>query len=266
MKSPWVLLVVFVVAIVAWLSSVFWVPELAHLLLRYSGKCASLDISNAECGEVLSSLGATGDVFGAATSLFSGLALFAVAFTLWLEAHARRESRKPLVITYLDSDSVLLDRANLLPEPSLRLSIASKVANQTGEPALNVRLSMQLSLPGQTQLVPTRSLQLPLLSDRREESESTVDLKGHALQAILASLTQDGQPISLEVTTTYDSLEGVRWTTSAVYLLRCKLGERKRRLNSFRSQTDDFSELWRNDAAVPLDVEVKADSWRHKRQ
>lgn len=266
MKSPWVLLIVFVVAIAAWLSSVLWVPELAQVLLRYTGKCASLDISKPECGDVLSSLGATGDVFGAATSLFSGLALFAVAFTLWLEANSRRESRKPLVVTYLDSDSVLLDRAVLLPEPSLRLSISSKVANQTGEPALNVRVSMQLSLSGREQHVPTRSLQLPLLSEGREESQSTVDLKGHTLQAILASLTQDGEPVSLEVTTTYDSLEGIRWTTSAVYLLRCKLGERRRRLNSFRSQTEDFIDLWQNDAAVPLDVEVRADSWRHKKQ
>jgi hypothetical protein len=266
LKSPWVLLVVFVVAILAWLSSVLWVPELAQLLLRYTGKCVSLDISKPECGDVLSSLGATGDVFGAATSLFSGLALFAVAFTLWLEANSRRESRKPLVVTYLDSDSVVLDRAIHTPEPSLRLSVASKVANQTGEPALNVRVSMLLRSTGRTQQVPTRSLQLPLLSEGREESHSTVDLKGQVLQAMLASLTQDGEPISLDVTTTYDNLEGVRWTTSAVYLLQCKLGERRRRLNSFRSQTDDFAELWQNDAAVPLDVEVRADSWRHRRQ
>ena len=160
----------------------------------------------------------------------------------------------------------MLDRASHTPEPSLRLSVTSKVANQTGEPALNVRVSMVLSSTGRTQQVPSRSLQLPLLSDGREESHSTMDLKGQVLQAILASLTQDGEPISLDVTTTYDNLEGVRWTTSAVYLLQCKLGERRRRLNSFRSQTDDFAELWQNDAAVPLDVEVKADSWRHSRQ
>lgn len=72
-------LVVFLAAIATWFSITYWSPALSGFVLEHSGKCPSRDLST--CKDILSALGATGDIFGAVTSLFSGLALFAVAFT-----------------------------------------------------------------------------------------------------------------------------------------------------------------------------------------
>ena len=103
------------------------------------------------------------------------------------------------------------------------------------------------------------------MSGGSEEAAFKLVLDGSHLQGVLTALTQDANCVDLEIVTKYDSLEGIGWMTTAVYELRCKLGESRRRLNSFRSTTDDFAQLWQKDAAVALDVDVQNGSWRHKR-
>lgn len=264
MRKVVFLVLVLFAALALWFSIIFWVPSLSTRVLLISGKCPTADIAAQSCREVLSALGATGDIFGAVTSLFSGLALFAVAITLWVDSNAKRIARKPLVVTYLDNDSVVLDAPSVKESKKLRLTVTAKVANQTGEPALNVRVLSAILASGDRRDAPLVHLRLPLLSGGTEEVTYKAELTGTHLEALLAALTRDNTHVSLEVTTKYHSLEGVAWQTSATYELRCKLGERRRRLNAFRSGTDDFTQLWENDAAVPLDVDVRADSWSHR--
>ena len=94
---------------------------------------------------MLSALGATGDIFGAMTSLFSGLALFAVAFTLWSDTNARREARKPLMLLSLDDDSVILRNPLLEPHLQLTLAVNANVVNKNGEAAFNIVLNCSIS-------------------------------------------------------------------------------------------------------------------------
>lgn len=265
MKRVVLLLAVLAGAIASWFSILFWGPSLSALLLVNTGKCSSGDISITSCRELLSALGATGDVFGAVTSLFSGLALFAVALTLWADSNSRRMARKPLVVTYLDNDSISLDRPKLGPNPELRFSMTAKTANQTGEPAMNVVVTGSIDVNNQSRPTPQIELRLPLLSGGTEEAGFKLELNGTHLQALLSAITREDAHVAFKIVTKYESLEGVAWATSAVYELRCKSAERRQRLNSFRSGTGDFAQLWENDAAVPLDVDVKSGSWSHKK-
>lgn len=266
MRSPLILIVILALALISWLSVVLWVPLLSSHLLTASGSCATADLTNAACREILSSYGATGDLFGAITSLFSGLALFGVAFTLWLDVDSRRESRKPLVVSSLNADSVWLDKPTRAPNASLQLTVAAGVYNSTNEPALNVGVSGKVKFASRVLDVTAHSIQLPLNANGSEESKSEIKIEGQNLESLLASLTSDGgEAVTLDIETTYESLEGVKWCTSATYRLYCNAKDRRKRLNAVRSDTDDF-ELWQNDAAVPIDLDVVPGSWRHKRR
>jgi hypothetical protein len=256
-------LAIFLLAVIAWSSIVFLIPALSALVLKISGKCASEDI--VACKDILSAFGATGDLFGAVTSLFSGLALFAVAFTLWADANAKRDARKPFVVTYLTEDSVVLDDPSSPEKAALTLSILANVSNKTGEAALNVSIDCQVSVSGTRQCAVTAHLKQPLVSGGSEEATFKLRLEGEVVQSILSSLTADNSVVEFAVSTYYDSLESISWSTKAVYEVRCKVGERRRRLNALRSGTEDFAELWKNSAAVPLDVEIRGGSWRHER-
>lgn len=266
MKRGVMVFFVFLVAVLVWLSITLWISDLATFVLSNSGKCTSEGSENllVDCASILGSLGATGDIFGVVTSLFSGLALFAVAFTLWSDANAKREARKPLVIADLNNESVVLDNPRLLPSSRLNMTITPEISNSSGEVALNVSVQCVVCVNEIQKNANTEQLKLPLSASKTEEVKFSIELEGSVLQTVLAALTEDSKCVELSVCTRYDSVEGVPWTTSAVYELRCRAGERKK-LNAVRSGTDDFQDHWKNNAAVALDVDVRAGSWVHRK-
>lgn len=264
MKRGLILAAVFVCTVAAWYSITLWIPNLSEFVLVKSGRCIYTSPKNAliECKELLSALGATGDIFGAVTSLFSGLALFAVAFTLWADTNAKREARKPLVIADITDSSVTLDAPSPKPNQELRLTIAPRIKNSSSEAALNVSVTCTICAEQIKQNIGVQQLRLPLSANSDDDVKFVFHLSDDLLQAALRSLTEDSKHVELFVRTQYDSIEGVPWSTSAIYELRCRPGERKK-LNAIRSGTDDFVEHWKNNAAVALDSSVSAGSWTH---
>ena len=266
MKRGILVFSVFLIAVLVWLSITFWITDLATFILSSSGKCASDGSRDvlAECAPLLESLGATGDIFGVVTSLFSGLALFAVAFTLWADSNAKREARKPLVIADLNNESVVFDNPCPPPSSKLKMTIRPEISNSSSEVALNVSVQCEVRVDQLQTEAKTEQLRLPLSASKTEEVEFFIELEGSVLQSVLAALTEDSKCVELSVCTRYDSVEGVPWTTSSIYELRCRAGERKK-LNAVRSGTDDFQDHWKNNAAVALDVNVRAGSWVHRK-
>lgn len=257
------LLAIFGASLAAWWSIVYLSPGIARAVLVASGKCPTGDLLT--CKDTLSALGATGDVFGAVTSLFSGLALFAVAFTLWSETNARRESRKPLVLLSLNDDSVILKSPSLGPKLALTLAVNADVVNKNGEAAFNISLACALSLSNRVLMRHTVALAQPLASEGKEEVTIEIVLEDEVLKTVLGALTDEKQCVEFSFDAHYNSLENVKWSTKAVYELTCKVGDRRKRLNSLRSGTDDFATLWANGAEVALGAQVRAGSWSHKR-
>lgn len=262
MKRIIYLVLVFILSIGAWLSIIKISPFIAKLILKESNECP--DASIVKCKDILSALGASGDVFGATTSLFSGLALFAVAYTLWTDANARRESRKPLVTSYLDDDSIIIKNPKITPE--IELSISSKIRNKNGEAALNVEIQCQIKAEDRLLTEFSCHLSQPLVSDGDEDIEKTISLKGNELTELLGRLTEDNKPVALIFKIEYNSLENVKWATQVIYDVTCKEGNRRKQLNSLRSVTDDFDSLWKNGAQVSLEAKVRGGSWIHHRK
>lgn len=263
MKRISVLLIIFVASLGAWWSIVYIAPSIARSVLIASGKCPGADLLN--CKDVLSALGATGDIFGAITSLFSGLALFAVAFTLWSDTNARREARKPLVLLSLDDDSVILRNPILEPNLGLTLAVNAHVVNKNGEAAFNIALKCLISLDGRVLKTYDLALAQPLASEGKEEVDLDITLEDDMLKTILGALTDENKCVEFAFDVHYNSLENVKWSTRAIYELTCKVGDRRKRLNSLRSGTDDFNVLWANGAEVALGAQVRAGSWSHGR-
>lgn len=262
-KNFLVLAGIFIGALIVWASTLLWIPSISNFLLERSGNCPTLDYT--ACANTISTYGATGDIFGAVTSLFSGLALFAVAFTLWIDIQTRREGRKPLVITHLNSDSLVLDSPNITSGREITLKIEIEVRNQTSEAAINISLSGILKNGSESLTLPLNHLEAPLNGGATGTIKISHKLHGSHLQSFLSSLTEETQHIELEIETHYQSLEDVKWMTSAIYEIRCTQAGQRRKLNAVRADTDDFNELWINDAAVALEPSVKGGSWKHKK-
>ncbi len=257
-------LLIFILSVLAWYSVIKVSPIIAKEILLSSNECPSGSI--AACKDILSALGASGDTFGAVTSLFSGLALFAVAYSIWSDANGRREARKPLVINYLDDSSIVIKNPRITPELQIELSVTSKVSNRNGEAALNVAVHCEISSGQRTLARFVKHLTQPLISDGSEVFEAAIAIKGPELALMLGRLTEDQQPVLATFKIEYNSLENVRWETTVAYELTSKAGDRRRRLNALRSGTDDFASLWENGVQVSLDTRVKEGSWAHARR
>ena len=253
---------VLVLALVLWISVPFVAPHLAEFVVKNSGLCPSGNLL--QCKDLLSALGATGDIFGVVTSLFSGLALFGVAISLWFDAIAKREARKPLVFADLDGDSVVLDKPKHGVASSLDITISAKVINGSSDAALNVRVDFRLIADDTVCELRGATVKLPLMSGTEVEVKSGLSLYGPMLESLVGCLTDDENCVKLLVITKYSSLENVGWGTSVIYELRCRSTERNR-LQSFVQRSQDFDELWKNDAAVALDIDVRSGSWLHER-
>ena len=245
-----------------WFSTIYWVPLLAKHILQNAPECS--DRTSRACGDILSSLGATGDLFGAVTSLFSGLALFSVALTLWNDTKSRREARKPLVAAYLDADSIILDDAKIKPDREISIKVSTKIKNLTSDAAINVRVAVTLSYDHHNYSIEEHHLEAPLASGVSEEVRVQGEIKGDFLNAFLAALTTQEHHVRLNIRTTYQSLEKVDWTTAASYRLTCGQQSHVDRLNAVRNRAENFAALWSNGAAVALNLHIEKGSWEHR--
>ncbi|QTP60324.1 hypothetical protein HNO53_17350 [Billgrantia antri] len=253
--------------VLLWLSTFILIPWAAQRLAELSAYCNG-DILTDRCYQSLVIYGSIGDMFGATAALFSGLALFAVAATLWIDINARREGRKPLVISMLDQESILFKNPSIKNGRELTISISLALSNQTEEAAINVMTYGQLVSEGSTETFGPSHLQAPIIKGPSESITIEKTINGHNLDKFLTKLTEQGC-IFLELITSYESLENVKWSTRTTYILTSNDTTSTKRLNAIRSgitEDEDFEVLWGNKAAASLTSDVKEGSWRHQRE
>lgn len=259
-KLVWILVVV----VVAWIATVFAVPKIIMPLVAsgYS-ECESNDDADQErCSErIFSRVGQTGDLFGAATSLFSALGLFAVAYSVWNESRSARTAKKPLVLCTLGEEAIDL----ALPDfdhKSLRMSIDAEVKN-LGEPALNVCLSASISANGVNIPFKKSHLEVPLATSGEEDIDLKLVLQNDDFTAFLNSLIRSGGSTELHVQLTYSSLERVSWVTKVIYILECDTHARNLLAALQGNSREQFDAHWANGAIAPIEASVKPGSWSH---
>lgn len=99
------LIAALLVTIIGWLAAPILALYPSKVYSYLSPKCETAtqptetekSKREAECADFLARQGQAGDIYGTTTSLFSGLALFGVAFALYADLSHRRKERKPLL-------------------------------------------------------------------------------------------------------------------------------------------------------------------------
>jgi len=208
----------------------------------------------------ISKYGLFGEMFGAVSALYSGLALSAIAMTLYLEARSRKESRKPLVIGMIDqNDGIYIGKPTGERDTELPLKITVKLENQSIDAALNVNLEFKtpsgISISG--------GIDGPLIREASQEVVLSSSLVDRHWRGLLDSLTSN-TTVEGTLLTKYRSLEGLDWTTKVIYELSVRSGQPYvQLLNSVRNGEWRNDVPWDENAIVPLSAKIKKGSWDH---
>ncbi|MCD2517303.1 hypothetical protein LQ564_13395 [Massilia sp. G4R7] len=266
----------FLAIVVVWFSAIFWVPKVSSLLITSAVECqVSLPDGRPtpECVNVLGSYGATGDLFGAVTSLFSALGLFAVAFTVHVESKARKSELKPFVISNLGEDGITLQDPNLGTEQNIDV-LVPLVFKNVGEVAINVNISAELEYAGKKFQIDEVSLESPLVAEFDVHEIVRGTLKADAFKTVLGALEDEAEtktngsnsapsaiPVSLKINIFYESLSGVTWVTTVKYNITLTTPAHRDKLISLTKLTADRTTMWANKVSVPLTAKVAKGSW-----
>jgi hypothetical protein len=223
-----------------------------------------IDISDPLCAGVIAAFGQSGDIFGIVSSLFSGLALFAVAITLWNDYSVRRTSVKPLLVCTIDENKQLAfdEPHHTVPRSvRFRVSVAVKAANET---AMNVMAHAHLEVGDLRLDLDKRYVQTPLLVSQQEVLEFSKRLNEAEIAQLINQVNQ-GHSLMLNLRARCDSMEELSWITQVTY----KLTFRNSDVEMIRKLQHDEAKLleaWQGGAAVDLLYEIKPGSWWHQRE
>lgn len=250
-----------VIIFTIWYAAPIWLNSIANGISDAAPECRR-DVQSDSCKWVHSRLGVTGDIFGSVSALFSGLGLFAVAVTLWLDASARQRAKKPLVMCAFTEDSLVIDKASIDAPKSMRLKVSAS-AHNSGEVALNCEIKLTINAGEQDFRLPEFAVEQPLAPGGKSDFEVTHLIQGQQLDSLLAAIRLE-QPISLTTNVECDSLEGVRWSTLVKHRVKCVQPISRNRLLALEHSADSFADQWAGAAAVNLTMTVQPGSWSYK--
>ena len=217
--------------------------------------------------------GPLGDMFGAASALFSGLGFLAVVLVLAWDIQERKrdlrdreQARRPYVTAKVESDQFSVQRAKWTAGHfSLALEMLVTLENATDDLALNVAVSSSL-LSGQTQLSSKPHPSGPPLGPKGLANVSLLyETSGEEAQALITSL-RSGQSLIVPVEVSYENLNGSGWTSSVTYLIECeRLADRTLLERVLDRETGEFIEgsgpaIGRTNSVL-MTPRAKAGSW-----
>lgn len=215
------------------------------------------------CGVTFSQLGQTGDLFGAVSSLFSGLALFAVACTLWLDSSGRRHSRKPIVVCKVsDEKPIQFNDPSTSSPRAVRVSL-DLLASSINDVAMNISIRASLKGKNWEKHFAPATVPVPLVNDGKEGLTMPLELRldAHDIRQIATTLKTE-ETVSLHLRSSFQSLESVTWHTETEFDLRFRPTDVDR-MTSLNEDGDRCIAIWANQVAVQVDVTSKTGSWRH---
>jgi hypothetical protein len=258
------LILFFVATVALWASTPRWISRVANWVAQVDPIKCKGGVSEEQCRQLISTFGATGDIFGAASSLFSALALFAVALTLWIEAKSRRDLKKPLLVPSINEETIVIDDPKDDGGFGVRLAMVVGISNQTVDAALDVLVKSHL-FDGRDKIsLPEIYIDVPVVVGATVSGDCFARISGPEMERMLSALTRDDGKVDLTIVVEYRSLEKAKWMTAVTYELSCHQSMDKKRLNAVRGDRTDIDELWAGGAAVSPVVRVKRGSWQHR--
>lgn len=231
-------------------------------------------------GQPLQQLGVVGDMFGAATALFSGMAFAGLIIVLVYDMRERErdlsdrmESRRPVLTVRFgdgesDGDVAQATVSRAVPESGrgvdLRLEITIPLQS-LADVALKPSFELAIVSSGSTIWTESRMIGLPISSGDSRGLQFVAQFSGADGRALLNNLaTADGA--RLRATVNYDSVSGVRWHTIVEAELRVAPEDEvfARRVLTETGIVDKHAPE-RVASSLKTDVSVDASTWKHGR-
>jgi hypothetical protein len=213
------------------------------------------------CKNFVAMLGQSGDIYGLASSLFSGLALFAVAASIWADMTARKAAQKPRISCGVDStDQITFDQPALEPcGVRLKGSISLMAVNEV---ALNVSLDMQFKIDDLTIPLGNQNVEMPLTPGQTSLHRFQIRLAPDELQKVV-NCNNAKIPMKLILNAKCDSMENIPWNTSVTFDVNVK-PENVSMVQKVLAGTAGEAD-WAKDEAIVLSYNVEPRSWNLKR-
>ncbi len=275
MKGRKILICALVFTFLGWLSAPFLALYPKWIYSKFSAECESPVASGAnlsvvpqggssrqDCEQLMSQLGQGGDVFGSVTSLFSGLALFAVAFSLYADLSYRRKERKPLVACNIDGDNFLsFDKPTIDANPKSFYILGKVSVNSIAETAINASITPTLIIDHKRFPLQVLHIQVPLEANKSQTIELSDVLNRDAIDTLCAN--QQFLPVThLEVKTNCSNLDGEKFCSEVTYNVTLRFPDNRNRIMSMRHTGQGLDGAWDDRSAILLNCALVPGSWK----
>jgi hypothetical protein len=237
----------------------------------------ALAIAPAFITDNLEHLGQTGDLFGVINSLFSGSALAAVEWTLYLQSQDRRRDARPFVVPSIVGDENCI-RMPMASDGAVVIPICLDVSLENSSRdavALNTQVFARIAdlAAAKEGLVET-----PLTVGKSARRSIQLEIKGKHAKVLVDRLCE-GADVVLGLEARYDNIDQVRWMCGLTYklsliergrerdveLLRQSVhSSRKEGASSDKSAVSAQATVWAADAIVSVVAVPQPGSWEHR--
>jgi hypothetical protein len=213
------------------------------------------------CATLIARNGQSGDLYGVTSSLFSGLALFAVAYALWSDLAFRRRERRPMITcTLTDTQSLSFYKPILDATPKLFCLKGQITAASISEAAINIQITPVFIVGNQLFKLKTIHVGLPLPGGQATPVSLSYVLQEELIDCICKSST--GLPqMQLKLLTECTNLDGEKFVSSVTYGLSLVFPDFATKILSVRHSGHAFDNAWSDEAAVDLQLTLEPGSW-----
>lgn len=264
---PWLWFLAFLVAVFIALAVMVWAVITLHGWLI-------------DWGQPILGLGVVGDMFGAASALFSGLAFAGLIIVLVYDMRERErdlsdrmESRRPVLTVRFgdgesDGDGAQATVTRAVSEPKrgvdLRLEFAVPL-HSLADVALSPSIELAVVSSGSVIWTEPQEIGLPINSGDSHQLQFVAQFSGAAGRALLSNLIESGGA-RLRAVVSYDSVAGVRWHTFVEAELQIAPDDEgfARQVLAETGVVDKHA-TERVAAALKTDITVDASTWKHGR-
>jgi hypothetical protein len=218
------------------------------------------------CDQAFSRIGQTGDLFGSVSSVFSGLALLAVAVTIWFDASQRRSSKKPVIICLVnDERRIVFDDISKAKPRAVRASINLDVS-VINDVAMNAKVRCWMKFGTYPVFIGVTDISTPMQAGSTPIVVEFIHRLGEdEVPELAAELRKHDRSIVLDVETSCESLEGVVWKTVVSHTLSFRSSDAEKLVALDGKEDAELDKLWADQATVLVDCSVTPGSWRHFR-
>jgi hypothetical protein len=273
LKDRKIFILALIIPLTLWLLAplVSWYPGLVYAVVtddcpgpleRVKMDAAKLQEKSELCDKFIARRGQSGDVYGSVGSLFAGMALFAVAYSLVVDISQRRRSRRP-VVTCSFQEKVDVELQNQTGAGKSKVAgLSAKLRiNVINEPAMNARVDARLHVGASSFDFDPILIGMPLQVDGSQD----IDLSGVLGSGVMAQF-QINFPVTprmvLDFKSTYENLEGVKFITSVSYRLTLRFSAQNSKMLWFAGDDPAYADAWADPAAVKFAAALEPGSWK----